>query len=145
MACKITVSLLSEGQTGTIGNDWKYSLDVRIFRAGTRAGEGSISVPKHRLDSGTTQEPPGPPEALVLPAGEPGDEILVDLRMKVAEVDLVMDDVAETTASFKMICPARGGPAVTEERETWVSVLEQPSGVGRAVFKLSYRATLESD
>lgn len=148
MASKITVAVSSESQTGTIGNDWKFSLEVRVFRTSSgRAlnGEGVISVPKHRLDSGKTQVPPGPPDALVLPAGQPGDEILVDLRMKVAEVDLVMDDTAETTGSFKMTCPAAGAAAVAEERELWVSVLEQPSGIGRAVFKLAYRVTLESD
>ena len=147
MACRITMSLLSESQTGTIGNDWKYSLEVRIFRTGvSRAltGEGTISVPEHRLESGKKQVPPGPPEALVLPAGEAGAEILVDLRIKVAEVDLVQDDVAETTGSFKMHCPAAGGPAVVEEREISVSNLERPSGIGRAVFTLGYQVTLES-
>jgi len=148
MACKITMSLLSESQTGTIGNDWKYSLEVKVLRTdASRAltGQGTISVPKHRLDSGKTQVPPGPPEALVLPAGEAGAGILVDMRINVVEVDLLQNDVAETTASFKMTCPAAGGPAVVEEREIWVSVPEQPSGIGRAVFKLAYRVTLESD
>ena len=147
MACKLTVSLLSESQTGTIGNDWTYSLEVRVFRTdGDRAltGEGTISVPKHTLDSGKTQLPPGPPDALVLPAGEAGGGIFVDLRLAVAEVDLLQNDTADTTASFKMRCPAAGGPAVVEEREVWVSVAEQPSGVGRAVFRLNYRASLES-
>jgi len=145
---KITMSVLSESQTGTLGNDWKYSLEVRIYDTGggrALTGQGTISVPEHRLDSGRTQEPPGPPEALVLPAGRPGAEILVDMRLAVAEVDLVMNDAAETTASFKMTCPASGAPAVSEEREIVVSVLEQPSGVGRAVFRLVCRATLESD
>ena len=148
MACKITISLLSESQTGTIGNDWEYSLEARIFELGARralTGEGTISVPKHRLDSGKTQVPPGPPEALVLPAGRAGARILVDLRLKAAEVDLLQSDVAETPASFQMTCPARGGPAVVEMREVSVSVVEQPSAIGRAVFELAYRVTLESD
>ena len=147
MACKITISLLSESQEGTIGNDWKYSLEARI--SGTRVshaqlGKGMISVPKHRLDSGKTQAPPGPPDALVLPAGEAGSEVRVDLRIKVAEVDLVVNDTAEMSTSFKMTCPAAGGAPVVEEREAVLGVEEEPSGVGRAVFKLSYRVTLES-
>jgi hypothetical protein len=148
MACKITISLLSENQTGTIGNDWKYSLEAKIFNTGVShapAGKGTISVPKHRLDSGKTQVPPGPPEALVLPAGEAGAEILVDLRIKAAEVDLFQNDTAETTTSFKMTCPAAGDAAVVEEREVSLGVQEEPSGIGHAVFKLAYRVTLESD
>ena len=127
MTCRLTVALLSESQTGNIGNDWTYSLGVRVFRtdtSGDRMGEGTIRIPKHRLDSGKTQVPPGPPEALVLPAGAARSGIFVDLRLSVAEVDLLQNDVGETTASFKMTCPATGGPAVVEEREIWVSVLE---------------------
>ncbi len=144
MACKITILLLSESQKGTIGNDWKYSFEARIF-SGALTGEGTISVPTHRLDSGKTQVPPGPPEALVLPAGEAGAGILVDLRLKVAEVDPLMNDTAEMPTSFKLTCPAAGGAPVVEEREISLGVEEEPSGIGHAVFKLAYRVTLESD
>ena len=144
MACKITISLLSESQEGTIGNDWKYSLEAKIF-SGALTGKGAIRVPKHRLDSGETQAPPGPPKALVLPAGEVGDEIRVALRCKVAEVDLIKNDTGEMSVSFNMTCPPAGGAAVVEEREIVIGVDEEPSGVGHAVFKLAYRVTLESD
>ena len=144
MACKITILLLSESQKGTIGNDWKYSLEARIF-SGAMTGEGTISVPKHRLDSGKAQVPPGPPEALVLPAGEAGAKILIDLRIKVAEVDLFQNDTAEMTTSFKLTCPAAGGAAVVEEREVSLGVEEEPSGIGHAIFHLAYRVTLEND
>ncbi len=148
MSSRITISLLSESQTGTIGNDWKYTLEAKVFGTGQShalAGKGRIRVPKHRLDSGKTQVPPGPPEALVLEAGEPGAEVLVDLRIKVAEVDLFQNDTAETTTSFKLTCPAPGAAAVVEEREVSLGVHEEPSGVGHAVFKLAYRVTAESD
>jgi hypothetical protein len=144
MACTITISLLSESQEGTIGNDWKYSLEAKIF-SGALAGKGKIKVPKHRLDSGETQVPPGPPEDLVLPAGEAGAEIRVSLRCKVAEVDLFKNDKGEMPISFKMTCPPAGGAAVVEEREISIGVEEEPSGIGTAVFKLAYRVTLESD
>jgi hypothetical protein len=144
MACKITISLLSESQTGTIGNDWKYSLEAKIF-SGALTGKGTINVAKHTLDSGKTQVPPGPPEPLVLAAGEPGDEILVDLRAAVAEVDLIKNDTAEMTSSFKLTCPAAGAAAVVEEREISLGVEEEPSGIGSAVFKLAFRVSLESD
>lgn len=147
MACKLTLSLVSETQTGTIGNDWKYSLEALIF--GTRVShalisQGTIDVPKHRLDSGKTQVPPGPPQKLVLPAGEAGAQIRVDLRVKAAEVDPFMNDTGEMTTSFKMTCPAEGDAAVVEEREISLGVEEEPSGIGHAVFKLAYRLTLEN-
>ena len=144
MACKITISPLSESQEGTIGNDWKYSIEAKIF-SGALTGKGTIKVPKHRLDSGKPQVPPGPPEDLVLPAGEAGAEIRVDLRIKVAEVDLLQNDTAEMTSSFKRTCPPAGGAAVVEEREISLGVEEEPSGIGHAVFKLAYRGTVESD
>ena len=144
MACKITISLLSESQKGTIGNDWKYTLEAKIF-SGALTGKGKISVPKHTLDSGKTQLPPGPPEALVLPAGEAGEEVLVDLRISVAEVDLLQNDTAEMTSSFKLTSPLAGAAAVVEEREISLGVEEEPSGIGSAVFKLAFRVSLESD
>ena len=144
MACKITISLLSESQEGTIGNDWKYSVEAKIF-SGALTGKGTIKVPKHRLDSGKPQVPPGPPEVLVLPAGEAGAEIRVGLRFKVAEVDLFQNDTGEMPISFNLTCPPAGGAAVVEEREVSIGVEEEPSGIGHAIFKLAYRVTLESD
>ena len=144
MACKITISLLSESQEGTIGNDWKYSIEAKIF-SGALTGKGTIKVPKHRLDSGKTQIPPGPPEVLVLPSGEAGAEIRVALRCKVAEVDLFKNDTGEMPTSFKLTCPAAGGAAVVEEREVSLGVEEEPSGIGHAIFHLAYRVTLEND
>jgi len=144
MAGKITISLLSESQEGTIGNDWKYDVEAKVI-SGTRANKGTITVPKHRLDSGKTQVPPGPPEALVLPAGEPGATVRVGLHVKVAEVDLFKNDTGEMTASFKLTSPPAGGAAVVEEREISIGVEEQPSGIGHAVFKLACRVTVESN
>jgi hypothetical protein len=144
MACKITISVLSESQEGTIGKEWKYSIEAKIF-SGALTGKGTLKVPKHRLDSGKTQVPPGPPEALVLPAGEAGAKIRVALRFEVAEVDLFKNDTGEMTASAKLTCPPAGGAAVVEEREISIGVDEEPSGIGHAIFKLAYRMTLESD
>lgn len=144
MASRITISLLSESQTGTIGNDWKYSVEAKIF-SGALTGKGTIKVAKHRLDSGETQVPPGPPKPLVLPAGEPGAKIRVDLRFKVAEVDLFQNDTAEMPTSFRLTCPEAGGEPVVEDREISLGVEEEPSGIGHAVFKIAYRVTLESD
>ena len=144
MACKITVEALNESQEGTIGNDWKYDLEVKTFK-GARLGVGVLSVPKHRLDSGWSQPPPGPPEALVLPAGEPGDEIHIEFDLLVAEVDVLENDIGRLSASHKLTCPAAGAAPVVEERELSVGVEEQPSGIGHAVFKLKLRLTAAND
>ena len=145
MACKITILLLSESQQGTIGNDWKYDLEAKIF-SGRRIGEGTIRVAKHTLESGHKLEPPpGPPEPLVLPAGEPGGKIRVDLRLSVAEVDLIENDTGEMTSLIKLTCPGAGGPPVVHECEISVGVTEQPSGFGSAAFKLALRMTVEND
>ena len=60
MACKVNMSLLTESQEGNIGSDWKYTVEAKVFNEGLK-GTGSISVAKHILKSGTTQEPPTAP------------------------------------------------------------------------------------
>jgi hypothetical protein len=145
MACKITILLLSEGQEGNIGNDWKYELEAKIF-SGPRIGMGTIRVPKHTLESGINLEPPpGPPEPLVLPAGEPGGRIRVDLRLSVEEVDVIENDTGAMSTSIKLTCPGAGEPPVVHEREISVGVSEQPSGFGSASFTLAFRMTVEND
>ena len=144
MVSTLTISLLSESQKGTIGNDWKYSLEAKVFSGGLK-GKGTISVPKHALDSGKTQTPPGPPQPLEIPAGEPGSEISLDLRLSVAEVDLLRNDTGEKTHSFKLTSPMAGSSPLVEERELTIGVSEEPSGIGNAVFKLAVRLSLASD
>ena len=60
MEGKVTFSILEEGHTGPIGDDWKYWVEAKVFNQGLK-GEGKISVAKHKLPSGTVQQPPGPP------------------------------------------------------------------------------------
>ena len=59
-------------------------------------------------------------------------------------MDVLVNDTGETTASLRLTCPDGGEPLV-EERELSVGVLEEPSQVGKAVFKLGYRFALEND
>ena len=144
MACKITFELLTESQTGTIGNDWKYELEAKIF-SGRRIGEGTIKVKKHDLESGDTQKPPGPPAPMVLPAGEPGDDIRVALKLSVAEVDLFENDTGEMSTELRYTCPPAGSNPIVEERELSVGVVEQPSGIGTAEFTLCFQVTLAAE
>lgn len=149
MSCKITFSFLSESLTGDIGDDWRYSLNVKVFGAGdgshARISQGTLEVPEHKLTPGTTQEPPGPPAPLVLSAGEAGGDIRVEMRFKAVEVDPVRNDTAETTASFKTSCPSKGAPAVVEERKISLGIDEAPVGLGTAILDLVYQVTLQSD
>jgi len=46
MTCKAKMTLISEGQEGNCGEDWKYVLDAKVFNQGLK-GQGSISVPYH--------------------------------------------------------------------------------------------------
>lgn len=144
MACTLTLTIVSESQEGTIGDDWKYDLEAKVF-SGALVGHGNISVPKHTLASGDTQPPPGPPEPLVLSAGQPGDELRVQLHLKASEVDLLRNDVGETRVDFDVRCPPAGGAPVVVEREITVGVTEMPSQTATAEFKLVVTLSLTSD
>lgn len=141
MACKLTVAILSESQEGNIGNDWKYTLEARVF-SGPLTGEGSISVPKHELKSGKRQTPPGPPEPLSLNAGQAGDTIKIDLKLIATEVDLLRNDTGEHSVSIHMDCPDDGESTVTREMELSVGVTESPGNMTTAVFALDLKLEL---
>ena len=142
MPCTLTMAVLSETQEGDIGDDWKYTLQAKVY-SGALTGQDTISVPKHSLQSGKIQDPPGPPAAVVIPAGD-GGEINVELKLEVAEVDLLKNDTGEKSISIPLTCPEAGGAALVEEREVSAGVTEAPSGVGNAVFKLNVRLVLEN-
>ena len=142
MPSALTVTVLTESQEGTIGDDWKYTLEAKVY-SGALQGKDQISVAKHNLGSGVTQEPPGPPAPMVIPAADPGSEIQVDLRLLAEEVDLLRNDTGEKPMSFSMTCPP-AGETLIDEREISVGVSENPSGSGNAVFVLSLRLELAS-
>jgi hypothetical protein len=137
----MTMSVVSESQEGDIGDDWKYDLQAKIY-SGALQGQDTIAVKKHNLSSGATQAPPGPPAAVVIPAGENGAEIKVDLKLMAAEVDLLKNDTGEKSMSFAMTCPAAGAEPVVDEREITAGVTEAPTGLGNAVLTLKIRLVL---
>ncbi len=143
MPSRITMSVLSERQEGDVGDDWKYTLHAKIY-SGALQGQDTIEVPKHTLESGKVQDPPGPPAAVVIAAGEAGAEINVNLKLVASEVDLLKDDTGEKSISFSMTCPEAGGEPVIDEREISAGVTEAPTGLGSAVFRLNLRLVLES-
>lgn len=144
MACTLTLSLISESQEGDVGDDWKYELEAKVF-SGALAGQGTISVPKHKLSSGETQEPHGNPAAISIPAGEAGAEIKVNLKLVATEVDLFRDDSGEQKTSIVMNAPHAGGENITKEVDLAVGVVEMPGQMSSAIFTLRIGLSLASD
>ncbi len=148
MACTISFSFLTESLTGDIGDDWKYSLSAKVFGAGARShaliSKGELVAPEHELSPDVTQPAPDNIEPLVLAAGDPGGEIHVDLRVTATEVDALRNDTGDVTTSFKARCPGEGENPITMEREVSIGIVEEPSGAGTAVLKLTYKVVISS-
>lgn len=125
MACKVTMTLLSESQQGNIGDDWKYSVEAKVFNQGLK-GTATIKVPKHKLSSGATQEPPGPPQPVDIPAGDGGGELMIRLTLVATEVDFLKSDSGETQVNFHMPAPSPGTAPITRETSLSVGVRESP-------------------
>lgn len=143
MGCKVTMTLLSERQDGPIGDDWRYTVGAKVFNQGL-ISKGKIKVPKHNLPSGHPQLPPGPPEPLVLDAGECGDEVLVRLQVDATEVDWLIHDKGSGTLDVGLKCPGSGALAQNKEVEISVGVRESPGISGEtSIFRLTIQLTAE--
>lgn len=145
MACKVTITLLTESQQGNIGDDWKYNLEAKVFNEGLK-GTGNIKVKKHNLSSGDTQEPPGPPAPIELPAGNAGAELMIRLTLFATEVDFLKSDSGETQINFHMPSPSDGSAPIVRETEVSVGVRESPGLMDEtAVLTLKLRLEASSD
>jgi len=129
MEGKVIFSVLTENHEGPIGEDWRWWIEAKVFNQGLK-GQGVIKVKKHNLPSGTTQEPPGPPAPLELPAGDYNNEIKVKLTFEATEVDLFKNDVGKTDYDFHLKCPKPGENSLVYEREVSVGVVESPGITG---------------
>ena len=142
MGCKLTISLISETQEGNIGSDWKYDLGVKVFNQGLQ-GQGKISVPKHQLDSGDVQPPPGPPDPLDLEAGEGGGDVLVRLELLATEVDMFKNDSGTASMDIRLVAPKPGEERITHSFEVGAGVRESPGILNKnAVITVQGRITL---
>lgn len=121
MKGKVTLSVLSESHEGNAGNDWKYQIEAKVFNRGLK-GQGIIEVGKHNLPSGMTQAPPGPPDAIELPAGDCGDEIKIKLRLEATEVDIFGNDVGLADIDLYLKCPDPGAAPLVHERDISIGV-----------------------
>lgn len=143
MAFKVTISVLSESQEGDIGDDWKFDLSAKVFNEGLQ-GEGRIKVKKHNLPAGVVQDPPGPPEPLVLPAGDGTDQILVRLALTATEVDLFQNDSGTVENDLTCPCPSEEENITAHQTELSVGVRESPGFLNQvAVFTLKLRVVIE--
>lgn len=145
MACKVTMTLLQESQQGNIGDDWKYSIEAKVFSQGLK-GTGHIKVPKHTLSSGATQEPPGPPKPVVIDAGDGGGEIMIRITLLATEVDFFKSDSGETQINFHMPAPSPGDAPISRETTVSVGVRESPGIMDEtAVLTLTLRLVASCD
>jgi hypothetical protein len=145
MTCTLTLTLISETQEGTIGEDWKYSLLAKAFE-GDLGGEGSISVPKHNLPSGAVRAPFGAPAPVTVFSGECSKGFLVRLELTATEVDMFVDDVGTVEKELRIDCPGPGGGKVTKEVDIDVFVRESPVILPKsAVLTVRVRLTLACD
>lgn len=143
MGCRVTMSLVSERQDGPIGDDWKYEIEAKVFNEGLK-GKGQISVPKHTLSSGVTQEPHGAPEPVTMEAGECGGKVLLRVLVKATEVDTFISDKGQTSLDIPLNCPGPGETELTKETEISVGVRESPGISGEtSIFRVVLRFTAQ--
>ena len=138
MDCKIRFSIVSEGLTGDIGDDWEYSVTARVYNP-TLSSVGTISVDEHRLEPGTTQRPPVGAQGITLRGGPAGSSVRVELSVRAREVDWIFHDDGSDQISVDLYCPAADEPPVTLEPEIAVSVRETPrifGGTARLKIKV---------
>lgn len=143
MVYRLTMALVSEGQEGNLGVDWKYEIEAKVFCAGLLS-DVSVKVPKHRLEPGSVITPHGEPEPVLLFEGECGGELLLRLRLAATEVDLFVDDHGHVSKDVRLQVPAAGDPALEKDIDLAAGVRESP-GIRNltAVFTLRVRLKLE--
>lgn len=143
MRYRLIMTLVSEGQDGNLGEDWKYELGVKVFSDGLQS-EKTIEVPKHRLMSGTVERPHGQPGAVTVYEGEAGEELLLRFHLVATEVDLFINDVGSVSKDLPMQLPGPGEPMLSREVDLSAGVRESP-GIRNlnAVFTLRIRLEVE--
>ena len=142
MEGKVTFSVLTEKHEGPIGDDWRYWIEAKVFNQGLQ-GQGTIKVAKHSLPTGTTQEPPGPPAAIDIAAGDHNNQIKIKLTLEATEVDLFKNDVGKTDIDLFLNCPKPGEDPRVYDKEVSVGVVESPGITGvTSIITLKVRLVL---
>ena len=143
MGCKVTMSLVSERQDGPIGDDWKYEVHAKVFNEGLK-GKGLIKVAKHTLPEGSTMDPHGAPEPVVMDGGECGGTVLVRVVVNATEVDLFISDKGTSSLDITLKSPGPGEAPITKDTEVSVGVRESPGISGEtSIFRVMIRLVAE--
>lgn len=139
---QVTFSVLTESHEGPIGDSWRYWIEAKVFNQGLQ-GQGTIRVDKHTLPNGLTQEPPGPPPPIAIPAGEHNNQVKIKLTLEATEVDLFKNDVGKTDIDLYLDCPKPGEDPRIYDREISVGVVESPGITGEtSIITLKVRLVL---
>ncbi len=142
MEGKVTFSVLTESHEGPIGEDWRYWIEAKVFNQGLQ-GTDTITVKKHSLPSGTTQEPPGPPAPVEISAGDYNNQLKIKLTLEATEVDLFKNDVGKTDIDLHLDCPKPGEDPRIFDKEISVGVVESPGITGEtSIITLKVRLVL---
>ncbi len=142
MEGRVTLSVLTEHHEGPIGEDWRYWIRAKVFNLGLK-GKATINVAKHTFPAGVTQEPPSPPDPVEIPAGDPDNEIKVNLTLEATEVDLFKNDVGITDTEMCLHFPKAGEEPEAYEKELSVGVVESPGLIGEtSIFTVKVRLVL---
>ncbi len=142
MEGKITFSILTEHHEGPIGDEWKYWVEAKVFNQGLK-GQGTIKVKKHSIPEKVTQEPPGPPAAIEISAGDSANKAQVCLTFEATEVDLFKNDVGIVHFDDYFDFPQPGEEPITHDKIVSVGVVESPGLTGETtVFTVKVRLVL---
>ncbi|MGD9264649.1 MAG: hypothetical protein PVJ71_02600 [Lysobacterales bacterium] len=125
MTGKVTFSVLSESHEGMVGSSWRYWIEIKVFNRGLK-GQGRIEVPKHKLPSGTTQEPPGQPLTLEIPVGDCNNDVKIKIRAEATEVDFFSNDSGFADLDVILDFPGVGEAPLVQEKDICIGVSEAP-------------------
>lgn len=142
MEGKVTFSILTEHHEGPIGKDWRYWVEAKVFNQGLK-GQATIKVKKHTFPENLTQQPPGLPEPIEIPAGDCASEVKLSLTLEATEVDLFRNDVGIITVDDCFEFPKPGEEPAVYDKMVSVGVVESPGLTGEAsIFSVMVRLEL---
>jgi len=142
MQANLLFSVINEAHQGPIGDDWRYWVEAKVYNEGLK-GEVTIKVDEHSVADGVSQQPPGPPEPALIPAGDHANPVLVKIRAEATEVDTFKNDVGSKSVELTLECPSPGNDPLVIEQDIQIGVVETPAITGvSSVFTITIRIVL---
>ena len=139
MGCSVKLTIVEESLNGDIGDDWEYSVEIKVFNPASATmpvSAGTIQVPKHQLAPGSAQRPPDGTQSLILEAGPCETVARVDLTFTAAELDLLSDDKEVDSRGLTLACPGPGQEPHSEHYRPRLTIRES-GGDGIATLTLT--------